>query len=242
MVVQVLRSIDLLQYPIAEHRDTLAERHGLDLVVRHVHRRRLQPVVQGGERRPHLDAKLGIEVRQRLIHEERARLTHHRAAHRDSLTLSTGQLGRLSLHERFQPQDRRGLRDPALHLVLLLVTQPQAEAEVLADGHVRVQRVVLEYHRDVAVLRREVRHLPSVDVDLAGGDVLEAGHNPKDRGLSAARGSDEHHELALPDLQRDVVHGDHVVAEDLRDAVEDDAGHQRSFLLGATARAFALAS
>ena len=34
--------------------------------------------------------------------------------------------------------------------------QLQAEGHVVVDAHVRVERVVLEDHRDVAVLRRDV--------------------------------------------------------------------------------------
>ena len=43
--------------------------------------------------------------------------------------------------------------------------------------------------------------------------------------------SDQHHELAVADLERDVVDGDHVVAEDLRDLIEDDLRHGASLLL-----------
>ena len=49
----------------------------------------------------------------------------------------------------------------------------------------RVEGVVLEHHGDVAVLGREVVHQPIADVDLPGGDLLEARDHPEGRGLAA---------------------------------------------------------
>ena len=77
----------------------------------------------------------------------------------------------------------------------------QREAHVVGDGHVRVQRVVLEHHRDVAVLRRHVGDVAVADEDVARVDVLEAREHAQRRGLAAARGADEDEELAVLDLE-----------------------------------------
>jgi hypothetical protein len=44
--------------------------------------------------------------------------------------------------------------------------EPQAERHVLEDGHVRVQRVRLEHHRDAALRRRQVIDALSADPQL----------------------------------------------------------------------------
>ena len=81
----------------------------------------------------------------------------------------------------------------------------EREAHVLAHGHVRVERVVLEHHGDVARLgRQRVDHL-AVDGDVAGGDLLEAGEHAQQGGLAAARGADQHDELAVGDVDRYAV-------------------------------------
>ena len=80
--------------PSRMHRDALAERHRLDLVVRDVDRRDAEPRVQLRERGAHLDAELRVEVRERLVHQERLRLAHDRAAHRDALALAARELRR----------------------------------------------------------------------------------------------------------------------------------------------------
>src|SRR3954452_13314715 len=51
-----------------------------------------------------------------------------------------------------QVEDTRSLLDAAVDLALVHAAQLQREAHVLAHRHVRVQGVVLEDHRDVAVL------------------------------------------------------------------------------------------
>ena len=45
------------------------------------------------------------------------------------------------------------------------------------------------------------RHVLPVDQDLAGGQVLQPGDEAQQRGLAAARGADEDHELAVADVE-----------------------------------------
>ena len=48
------------------------------------------------------------------------------------------------------------LLDPLLDVGLGDLAQLQPERDVVADRHVRIERVALEDHRDVAILRRDV--------------------------------------------------------------------------------------
>ena len=111
MLEQHLGRVALLQHASAQDRDALAERHRLDLVVGDVDGRHAQPLVQARELGPHRDAQLGVEVAQRLVHQERLRLAHDRAAHRDALALAAGQLARLALEHLLQAEDLRDLVD-----------------------------------------------------------------------------------------------------------------------------------
>ena len=88
----------------------------------------------------------------------------------------------------------------------------------------RVERVVLEDHGDVAILRRiEIDHLVA-DADLAGGDILEAGHHAQQRRFAAAGRADQRDELAVLDVDIDAVQ-DLGVTEGFAQILDDDAGH-----------------
>ena len=86
----------------------------------------------------------------------------------------------------------------------------QREADVLVDRHVRIERVALEHHRDVAVSGIDLVDDLAVDADLARGRLLEAGDHAHGRRLAAARRAEEHHELLVADIEVDVVDADEV--------------------------------
>ena len=104
-VVEALRRVDLLQDALVHHRDAVAHRHRLDLVVRDVDRRRLQLALELRDVGAHLHAQLRVEVRERLVHQEDLRLAHDRAAHRDALPLAAGELLRLAVEVRRQVEE-----------------------------------------------------------------------------------------------------------------------------------------
>ena len=57
------------------------------------------------------------------------------------------------------------------------------------------------------------------------GDVLEAGHHAQGRRLAAARGADHDEELAVVDVDRQVLHGVEAVLVHLVDLVQLDGCH-----------------
>ena len=95
----------------------------------------------------------------------------------------------------------------------------QRVADVLGDRHVRVERVGLEDHRHVAVLRQHVGDVALADQHAAGGDGFEAGDHAQRRGLAAAGGAEQHEELAVGDGEVEAL--DHLDgAEGLADVGE----------------------
>ena len=182
--------------------------------------------MQLGQRGPHRHAELGVQVGQRLVHQERLRLADDRAAHGHALPLAAGQRGRLALEVLLQAEHPGHLGDPAPDLVLRRLALLQAEGEVLLDGHVRVERVVLEHHRDVAVLGRQVVDDPAADGDRARGDLLQPGDRPQRGRLAAAGGPDEDHELAVVDVQAQAVDALGPARIDLVHLVKHDLRHE----------------
>ena len=88
---------------------------------------------------------------------------------------------------------------PRCDLFLVVFPELQAEREIIVHGHVRIQRVILEYHGDVPVFRGDVVDDASVDAHRAGGNLLEPGNHAEHRRFPAAGGAHEDDEFLVPD-------------------------------------------
>ena len=106
-VVELLRRADLLQPALAHDGDPVAHRHRLDLVVGDVDDRGLEALVEARDLGARLDAQLGVEVRERLVHEEHGRLAHDRPTERDALALAARQRLRLAIEVAPEVEDAR---------------------------------------------------------------------------------------------------------------------------------------
>ena len=111
MVVEVLRRANLLEQPIAHDRDAVAHGHGLDLVVGDVDRGRPQALMQAGDVRARLDSELGVEVRERFVHEEDRWLADDGPSERDALPLPAGERLGLAIEQLVQAKDLARVRD-----------------------------------------------------------------------------------------------------------------------------------
>jgi hypothetical protein len=191
-----------------------------------VDHRALQPGVQLADFGAHLHAHLRVEVGKRFVEQERLGLADDgAAADGHALALAAGEGLGLALEIIDDAQDFRRLHDALVDFRLGILAQLQAEGHVVVHAHVRIERVVLEDHRDVAVLRRDVVDLLAVDEDGALADVFEAGDHPQRGGLAAAGWADQHHEFLVLDFQVRVVHRRDVAGIDLVYAFENDFRH-----------------
>ncbi len=91
IVVNLGRSADVLKNAAVQDRDPVRQGQGLHLVVRDVDRGDAERPDQRGDLHPQLGAHAGVQVRQRLVHEEELGLAHDRPAHRDPLALAAGE-------------------------------------------------------------------------------------------------------------------------------------------------------
>ena len=190
----------------------------------HVDHRGLQPLVELNQLRPHGHPQLGVQVGQRLVHQEDLRLTHDGPPQRHALPLTTGKLLGLPREQLADTQQLRCVLHAPVNLALGRPPQLQAEREVVVHAHVRIQRVALEHHRDVAVLRRHVVHQALANEDVAVRHLFQARNQPQRSGLATARRPDQHEELAVAHLQRDIVDR-HNLTKPLRQAVKRYTSH-----------------
>ena len=97
------------------------------------------------------------------------------------------------------------------------------------------QRVALEHHADVALFGRQRGDVLAVEQDGAGVRFDEAGDGAKGGGFAAAAGSEQRHQLAIGNLQVEIVDGRRTVVA-FGQTPDRDSGHSAGNLLMILAR------
>ena len=128
---------------------------------------------------------------------------------------------------RWPPESCLGRRSRSAVRPRVSAAAAMRVAHVLADGHVWIERVVLEDHRDVAVFGRQIVDDAPIDGDGAGGDGLQSRDHPQRGALAAARGPHEHQELPIAHGEVKVLHGHGPIGVDLAQMLECDCRHNR---------------
>ena len=144
----------------------------------------LERLVKLSDLYTHLRTELRIEVTKRLIHEEDLRSTNDRTSHGNSLSLTTGQSLRLSVKQMLEVKDSCSLMYLLIDFILRNLTKLQTKCHVIIHGHMRIQSVVLENHRDISVLRLYIVHSLAIDEKITGRDILKACDHTKCRRLT----------------------------------------------------------
>ena len=155
----------------------------------------------------HVEPQPLVERAERLVEQQHGGLHRQRACHRHPLLLAAGELSWQAVTQGGEAHHVEKARDRPAHLRARNAAGLQAVGDVLGDRHVRKQRVALEYDAHVAGIRGQVIDRLAVDPHRAGRRPDEAGHHAEQRGLAAARGTEQGHDLAGAYGQRDVGDG-----------------------------------
>jgi hypothetical protein len=131
-----------------------------------------------------------------------------RAPH--ALALPARELRRIALAEALQAGQLEQLVRAPARVGLGHAAHVEPERDVVLDGEVAEQRVVLEHEADRAHARVQVGRRLAVEPHLARVRRLEPGQDAQDRALAAARRPEQRDERAVLDLEADVVDGDEV--------------------------------
>ena len=190
---------------VAHHANAVAHGHGLHLIVGHIHHRSGQLGVQSRDLRTHVHPHLRVQIGKRLVKEEYFGIPHDRSPEGHSLALASGKRPRLAVQHFVKSEAIRGLGNGLLDEVLGLFRQLQPKADVVKDRHVRIERVVLKHHGYPAILGMHVVDDAVADGNGSAGDVLQPRKHPQGRRLPTPRRTHQNHELAVLNLQIDVL-------------------------------------
>ena len=152
-MVEIVRGINLHNVAELHHADAVAHGHRFRLIVGDVDGGRrfarfFQLLMQIGNADPHRGAQLGVKVGERFVEQEDVRFFDDRPAHRHALRLAAGELARQAIEQFFQFENFRRFFHLSVDLRLRQLAQLEAEGEVFAHRHMRIEGVVLEHHRD----------------------------------------------------------------------------------------------
>ncbi len=148
-----------------------------------------------GELGSHRRTELSVEVRQRLVEKEDLRVTDDSTTKRDTLLLTAGKCLRTAVKKVSDIEDARSFLNAALDLLLRSLAELESERHVIENRHVRIKSVVLEHHRNVAVLRCDIvyeavadekahrRRFPQVPRSYGGSLSYRIGRTDKNQKL-----------------------------------------------------------
>src|SRR5579884_324640 len=111
----------------------------------------------------HVHAKLGIEMRERFVEQENARIAEHRSCKRSALAFAAREARGTVPKMRRNVERACNVANACVDLRSTRALHAQRECEVFVNRHVRKQRVVLKNKRHSTVLRRNAEQIASVE-------------------------------------------------------------------------------
>src|SRR5229473_2993271 len=166
-------------------------------------------------------ARLRVEGRERLVHQEDRGLAHEGACNLDPLLHASRELARVLVPLPAQADEVEVALGGGAAAPWLDPREPEAELHVLDGGQPRVERIVaLE---DDGALHAGHCHRPPVDPDGSRRRLLESGEQVEHGGLAAAARPEQAEELAALDRQRQAGEHEGVLAGPPREAEVDVA-------------------
>ena len=191
-----MRRADLLDEAVLHDDDAVAQGHGLGLIVGDVDKRGVDALPQLDEFGPHLIAELGVQIGQRFVHQQYLRVNNNSSSQSNPLLLTTGKLRR---HPVFQVTDLDGfqyLLYLRLHLCSGHLTVFQAKGDVILDGHMRKNSIVLKDHTHITQMGRDIIDDLVIYFDRAAFDRVEADDHAQQSRFAAAGGAQQRKKLA----------------------------------------------
>ena len=165
-----------------------------------------------------------VERAERLVHKEQSGREGQRAGDCDTLLHAARELPRMVLPEPLKLDELEHLVDARLPLRSVPAGELERQRDVLRHRPPLVEHGVLEDDAVVVVAPRLTGRL-AVHLDVAARRLDQVADDPQQRRLAAPRRADERDELAVLDLELDVLERRRPALEPLRDAVDRDRAH-----------------
>ena len=207
LVVDLVDGTDLLHAAFIDHGHAVAHGEGFLLIVGDEDEGDAEFFLQLLELDAHLGAKFGIEGAEGFVEEKDLGFADDRSRQSDPLTLTAGHLGGLAIDKGFQGGHLDHAIDAFFDFRSGNPFHPETEGDVLVDGEVGEEGVVLKDLIHIPAVRGVESHIASIDKDLAGGGCVKSTDESKAGRLAATRGPEKSHELTGLDLEVGALEG-----------------------------------
>ena len=173
--------------------------------MRHEDGRDVQFVVQPAEPAAQLLSHFGVERAKRLIEQQHLGFHGKSARQGDALALTARKLGGKPVLQPAELDEIQKLPHTAADLgfgraqVARLNAQPKGD--VLEDGHVAKQSVMLENETDLSFAHVLFRGVFAIEKNAAAVGVLQAGDDAQERRLSATGRAKQGHKFATGKIE-----------------------------------------
>lgn len=204
LIVNLAWRADLHDRTVVHDGDAIRQRQSFGLVMGDVDSRYADFLLQPAQFTAHLFAQQGVEIAQRLVEQEQARLAHESARQRQPLLLATAQLRRRTLGQCREPHGFQCPHHPLLDVSFApapVACHAQWKRGVVEHVHVRPHRIRLEHHAEPALIGGyedafvEIEDDAVIEGHAAAAGLLETGHRPQGRAFAAAGWSEQRIEL-----------------------------------------------
>ena len=165
--IDFVRRADLLDIALVHHADAVGDGESLLLVVGHVDGGDAQPALDVADIFAQLDAKFGVQIGKRLVHQQQGRPDRHGAGKADALLLAAGHLRRIAAVIAVEADHLEALVDPLIDVGLRQRTRFQAKSHILRHRQMRKDCIILENHADITLVSGLVVDSVALDDDFA---------------------------------------------------------------------------
>ena len=221
VLVNLFGRAHLQHTALAHDRDAVGHGHGLFLVVGDHDAGDTHFLNDVDQLKLGLLAQLFVQCAQWLVKQQQLGPFGQAARQCHTLLLPARELVGLALGKNAQLHQVQHFAHALLDFVARQAFALEAKGHVLPNVQVRKQRVGLEHHVHRPVVRRELGHVLTAQQNAAGGGQLKAGQHAQQRGLAAARTSQQRKNLSLGNRQGHIVHRHRLVK-----AFDQFLGHQ----------------
>ena len=151
-----------------------------------------------------------IESAEGFVEQEDLRAIDECAGECNPLLLTTRERSRFPMLDMGEADEFECLADPAFTFFFGDAGHFESVPDVLRDGHVRKERVVLKDRVDWPFVGWTATHVVAMDEQSTRVRVFESADHPERRGFATSGWSEHRQKLTRLDGQREIINGEHI--------------------------------